>query len=109
MKDEICINFFVKDVFLVEHRCRRPRMQVKRPQKILYEKNWKKNVKKKEKKKKKKAIVPVKAYENYIASEKNKKKWRMKFFLIFFFLSFHLQSMSFTPMLHQKKNTPQKN
>ena len=47
-------------------------------------KKWKKKLKKKrEKKKKKKATVPVKAYENYISSEKNKKKWRMQFLLIF--------------------------
>ena len=34
----------------------------------------KKKIEKKKRKKKKKATVPVKAYENYISSEKNKKK-----------------------------------
>ena len=62
----------------------------KTTKKIHVRKNWKKKKKKikkkkikKKEKKKKKATVPVKAYENYIASEKNKKKWRMKFLFIF--------------------------
>ena len=41
--------------------------------KNIVRKKLKKKCKEK-RKKKKKAIVPVKAYENYIASEKNKKK-----------------------------------
>ena len=43
MKDEIFIYFLVECVFLVEHRCERPRMQVKRQEKMLYEKKLKKN------------------------------------------------------------------
>ena len=90
---------------------RKKREKEKKKQKGSMSKKWKKkNI---EKKIKKKCIIPVITYENNISSEKNKKKWRMQFLLIFlwsvFFWSFHLQSMSLAPMFHQTKHTPQKN
>ena len=43
MKDAICINFFVKRFFLVEHRWNRPRIHVKRPKKNTLHKKINKN------------------------------------------------------------------